>query len=162
MDGLPGKDGKEIELSAVDTILRWRYAGDAEWTDLFSIPQPALVFLPHLWSVEKEIDLGDGSYGYRKKGTFTTSGTNQAATLLIWNPGEKINFIDHTGFWTVSGSGNTEPFGCSNIAAAQPGTYSTYVWQSAATFDVSLGIDAQSAITNGLYDIQIKYTKGST
>ncbi|MED5545701.1 MAG: Calx-beta domain-containing protein [Pseudomonadota bacterium] len=36
-DGAAGADGREIEIQAGATYLQWRYAGDADWTNLIAI-----------------------------------------------------------------------------------------------------------------------------
>lgn len=33
-DGRDGRDGREIELTASDTYVQWRYVGDEDWADL--------------------------------------------------------------------------------------------------------------------------------
>ena len=36
-EGIPGKDGREIEIQNSGTAIQWRYAGDDEWTDLVQL-----------------------------------------------------------------------------------------------------------------------------
>ena len=37
LQGRPGDDGREIELSSDDTYIRWRYVGEAAWINLVSL-----------------------------------------------------------------------------------------------------------------------------
>lgn len=37
--GEPGEDGREVELQKSQTHIQWRYAGDAEWTDLVALSE---------------------------------------------------------------------------------------------------------------------------
>jgi hypothetical protein len=37
LPGLPGADGREVEIQSDGTAIQWRYAGDADWTDIESL-----------------------------------------------------------------------------------------------------------------------------
>lgn len=39
-DGLPGNDGREVELNVTATHIQWRYQGETEWNNLIAPEDP--------------------------------------------------------------------------------------------------------------------------
>lgn len=67
--------------------------------DLFEIPQPSLVFSPHLWTVGVEYNFSDGSFGQRFTGTITAIAQAGLNVLLLNTP---YRILDAGGSWRCS------------------------------------------------------------
>lgn len=145
-----GPAGPQIEFNVNGTILQWRYVGNEEWNDLFNIPQPSLVLAPHLWPVNTEVDLGDGSYGWRTTGTITAAAQVQPGVNIgiDMNTRRTINF----GGWWYIGNGYTQ-IGSSNTGLSTAEIYWATIWMS------ELRSRSNVARTNAPYDVWVRYTK---
>lgn len=98
--GIPGVNGREIELKANDTHIQWRYVGEPDWTNL--------VELSTLKGKSATIKIGTVQNG--QNASVENSGTNTDAVLdFVLPKGDKgENSLDVIKSININTTGNLE------------------------------------------------------
>jgi len=109
---------------------------------------------PHLWELDTEIDLGDGSFGFAKSGTITQE-ADTTSEETVFEPNDQIYIINYGGYWCDD---SWTYFG---IPGVNPYYGELKVWSGIECTGSWVGLATRSnnARTNKPFFVWVRYTK---
>jgi hypothetical protein len=130
------------------------------WTPIWQ-HYPKFANNPTLWSYGVEINLGDGTFGYRKNGAVSFSANQGAALAPFTVDGLTANrqVIAVGGKWVYPAGGSTfRKFG-ENTCGTNYDSQAHYSGAHLTGNSIDIFFSATAATSNSMYDVWVRYSK---
>jgi hypothetical protein len=116
---------------------------------------------PHLWSENEEIDLGDGSFGFRMVGTVNVSATLSSSQRHIMHPlfNDGIRIHEQGGFAVRQSPSLIQILVGNSIQSPCVSAYIAHVGMGRG-IGVTIQTSEEDLVGEYSYDVWIRYTRG--
>jgi len=130
---------------------------DSPYDAIVDLSDTKFINSPHLWTVDREYNFGDGSFGKRCVGVLPAVAANTGHSLIIDTSLTHLNtrMVTYGGFWQTA-TDVFAPVPYVNAAATSPTSAS--IWWGVGGVRLATVVNT-ARVANMAYDVWIRYTK---